>query len=215
MLSLILFLLIFQDKEMRRRLIVSLWTAILMIIVINSRGYCETPAPAAPDATAPSEGTAWSPAADCATCHPRYVNSMQDTKLLAGLHAKAKVAKCSKCHNEETLKQTHANVTGPKTIIKARRYPQSFCLSCHGSIEQLAKETANSKSLTDLKGRAVNPHDLPKTPTHEQSKIDECANCHKMHKQPVSEMPVNAMAYCTGCHHKQEFSCNNCHGDKK
>jgi hypothetical protein len=153
------------------------------------------------------DSVAWSPSSDCSICHAKYVQSIKNDKLLMSTHAKAGASQCTSCHEEDALKQSHANVTGPSPMMKARRYPKEFCLRCHGTLEDLAKKTATSKVLTDTKGRTINPHNLPKTPAH--AKAGDCANCHRMHKSPV-----DALNYCFGCHHKREFACNECHSEK-
>ena len=163
---------------------------------------------ASPRAACSQENTISQPSTDCSSCHPKYVQSMKNDTLLACKHAKAGTGDCTSCHAGESLKKAHEQASETKAVIRARRYPQEFCLKCHGTVEDLAKKTANSKVLTDEKGRTVNPHDLPKTPAHK--KAEECANCHRMHKPPMEPKD-----FCYGCHHKKEFACTSCHSDKK
>jgi hypothetical protein len=151
--------------------------------------------------------TVWTQSAECSKCHAKYVDSMKDEKLLIGVHVRAGIDNCSSCHDVPSLKEIHVNAVAPKPVIRQRRYPSEFCLNCHGTRGDLAKKTANTRVLTDVKGRVVNPHDLPKTPTH--AKAGECANCHRMHKPSV-----NSAEFCYGCHHKREFACAECHSER-
>jgi hypothetical protein len=166
----------------------------LAILLSALSGICDAPAsPGAADK-------------DCSVCHDMQVKSMTDSTLHASSHAKKGISKCTSCHGAALLKESHANVKpGETRFVKARRYPQDFCLKCHGNYTDLAKRTANSKALMDTKGHVVNPHDVPKTPDH--GKLAECSNCHKEHKKNQ-----DAMQYCVGCHHTSEFiNCNKCH----
>jgi hypothetical protein len=193
-----------QEKiQMNRRSNAGAFALVVLIVLLTPQmGNCAQVSQAV-------QGSSWSPTSDCSTCHAKYVASMKDDTLLVSKHAKLGFDKCSSCHDDEkALAQTHANVNGVPTFMKARRYPQEFCLRCHGSLADLAKRTATSKVLTDVNGKVVNPHDLPKTPAH--AKAQDCSNCHKMHKKPM-----DAMAFCVGCHHKQEFACTKCHANQK
>jgi hypothetical protein len=156
----------------------------------------------------PNSPLATPAAAGCSICHTKYVQSMKDNGLLASKHAKAGLDGCESCHDQESLKKPHEQATTPPVVIRARRYSQDFCLKCHGSLEELAKKTANSKVLTDDQGKTINPHDLPKTPAH--MKAGDCANCHRMHKKPMEPNE-----FCYGCHHKKVYACKECHADKK
>lgn len=113
---------------------------------------------------------------------PKQAESMKTSGMLAGVHAGNGVEKCSACHGEEKLKEDHAKVVpGHPIFVKARKFPKDFCLECHGTVEALANRTAESKALTDMNGRVVNPHDVPKNSKH--YKTDECYTCHRVHKK--------------------------------
>jgi hypothetical protein len=156
----------------------------------------------------PSQAIAPSPAESdmtCSDCHEKQFKSMTDSSMHASVHAAAGVDNCTSCHDAAALRESHVNVKpGEMTFVKARRYPQEFCLRCHGTYADLAERTADSKALTDDKGRVINPHDIPKTPKHER--LTECSNCHKEHKKNP-----DVMRNCSGCHHTGEFSCGECH----
>lgn len=156
----------------------------------------------------PNQTTTTSPGTgdmDCSTCHDKHVKSITDSAMHVSVHIKVGVDKCTSCHDAAALKESHANVVpGETKFVKARRYPQDFCLKCHGTYADLGKRTVNSKVLTDTKGRLVNPHDIPKTPKH--GRVAECGNCHKEHKKNP-----DVIRYCAGCHHTGEFSCGKCH----
>jgi len=193
---------------MNRSFMLYVAAEIALFLALTPGARCSNPAPLGrSDILASQNDTASSQPADCSTCHAKYFQSLKNDKLLISVHAKAGTDQCTSCHEEASMEQSHANVTGPVPVIKAQRYPGEFCLRCHGTLSELAKKTANSKSLVDTKGRVVNPHDLPKTPAH--AKSGDCANCHRMHKAPI-----NAVEYCFGCHHKRDFACMECHGEK-
>jgi hypothetical protein len=152
-----------------------------------------------------NEALVWTSDMDCAACHARHVGSISKSDISLSAHGENGVDQCMDCHEEEKLKVSHAKVIpGKPSFVKARKYPQEFCLRCHGTHGELAKRTADSKALTDTKGRVANPHDVPKNAKH--YKIDECYTCHRMHKKDP-----DVMRYCSGCHHMGEFSCGTCH----
>ena len=142
---------------------------------------------------------------DCSTCHAKYVDSMTDSTLLGYAHSQAGFDNCTDCHDVSTLEEVHIDVMPDDTYVKVLRYEQAFCLGCHGSLESLAALTVDSIVLTDSNGTVVNPHDLPQSDSHVSFKVNECYNCHKMHKS------YEAIDYCYGCHHKQVFECGTCH----
>ncbi len=184
-----------REMKMSRKAIGSLLAVVLAILVSAPSGICDTPSLAS------------SGAADmkCDACHDKQIQSMTDSAMHASAHAKKGIGTCTSCHDEAKLKESHANVVpGKKKFVNPRKYSPDFCLKCHGTYTDLARRTANSKVLTDNKGRVVNPHDIPKTPKH--GKIAECSMCHKEHKKNPE-----IMRNCTGCHHTGEFSCGTCH----
>jgi hypothetical protein len=186
-----------RELKMSRKVMWGLLAVVLVILLSAPSGICDSPSQASGAAEM-----------NCSACHDKQVKSMMDSEMHASAHAKKGIAKCTSCHDAEALKESHANVKpGETKFVKAHRYPQGFCLKCHGTYADLARRTADSKALTDNKGHVVNPHDIPKTPKH--GKLAECSNCHKEHKGK-SEI----MKYCQGCHHTGEFlACNKCHAN--
>jgi hypothetical protein len=184
---------------MSRKVIGCFLAAVLAILLSAPSGICATP----------SSASAGAAGIDCAVCHEKQVQSMTNSEMHASAHAGKGIGNCASCHDPAALKESHANVKpGETKFVKARRYPQAFCLKCHGTYADLARRTANSKALTDTKGRVVNPHELPKTPDH--AKSAECSICHKEHKKKP-----DIVKYCQGCHHTGEFlACNKCHTNK-
>ena len=183
---------------MNRKIIFNLLAAIGLILVSTQSCVRDIPS----QAIAPSPGTA---DMNCSDCHEKQFKSMTDSSMHASVHAAAGVDNCTSCHDAAALSESHVNVIpGETAFVKARRYPQEFCLRCHGTSADLAERTSNSKVLTDDKGRVVNPHDIPKTPKHK--KLAECSVCHKEHKKSP-----DVMRNCSGCHHSGEFSCGGCH----
>lgn len=187
------------EIKMNRKIIRCLIAVMFAILWSAPSGNCDAPSQAAVMSQSIVD-------MDCAVCHDKQVKSMTNSEMHASVHAKKGIGKCTICHDPAALKESHANVKpGETRFVKARRYPQTFCLKCHGTYADLAKRTANSKVLTDPKGHVVNPHDVPKTPDH--AKLAECSICHKEHKNKPE-----IMKYCQGCHHTGEFlACNKCH----
>ena len=177
--------------------------------------------------------SAWSMDADCALCHTKEAQTHvviegtadavkpaskdaaaseltaveADPLPLAAVH---QAVPCTGCHSDEkALSTVHGGVTAdsklPKRLRKAK-IDEALCLSCHGSYEDLAEQTADCTVLTDSAGTVANPHDLPEGANH--AKID-CLDCHTAHKaQEASETTLNT---CTGCHHTGVFECGTCH----
>ena len=190
-------------KAILNRLLVVLLAA--TVTALSPAAFSQSPA--APQEPA-SGAHPWTPSADCSQCHAKYVASLKDETLLANNHAKSGFDKCSDCHSDDdALRAAHTSGSVPPVVIMARRYPKEFCLRCHGTLADLATQTANSKVLTDIKGRTINPHALPDNPAHK--KAGECANCHRMHRPSM-----DAQAFCFGCHHTHEYACKSCHANR-
>ena len=145
--------------------------------------------------------------ANCAVCHQKQMKSMSNAEMLACAHSKKGITNCVVCHEPSQIATKHSNVQiGQKKFIPAKKYGPQECTKCHSDMNAVAKRTENSKVLTDSKGKVVNPHVLPATPSHQ--KID-CATCHRVHKKPVD---INRTCY--GCHHTKEYNCSGCHNQK-
>lgn len=170
-----------------------------------------------PESTGDTETTpaafTWSPTSKCATCHTAEEKSVKDTTMLAATHASAKV-ECMSCHTDAVaLKSAHEDVTLETKVptdlkLTKTTVNDKTCLSsaCHNTtLAELAKKTAASTVLTDLKGTTVNPHLAPTlTKAHVDAKIT-CTNCHSMHAKS------DPMAACLSCHHAKVFQCHTCH----
>lgn len=163
----------------------------------------------AAEATAPSAAAAptahagaWSMESDCAGCHTVEGSSQSNSVHLASRHP----FPCVTCHqNEASLRTAHADVSKPPTQTWLNTpIDTAVCFSCHEGWQSLSKRTKESRALIDSKGKVVNPHAIPNTPTHNQN--PPCHVCHAMHLDPK---PVGE--YCVGCHHKNVFECNTCH----
>jgi hypothetical protein len=95
----------------------------------------------------------WNINMDCAACHAARVKSMNDVTLLAYQHAAAG-EKCTDCHQPAVLQESHKNITlaMPET---PQKYPQPFCLDCHGSYEALIALTGTSTVFTTPEGKTI------------------------------------------------------------
>lgn len=181
---------------MKIKILINTVAAIIVSFMAAASGYCDAPAQSVADM-------------NCSTCHDKQVKSMTNPAMHASAHEKKGIGQCTTCHSPASLKESHANVKpGETKFVKARRYPQDFCLKCHGTYAQITKRTEGRKSLMDTKGKIVNPHDLPKVAQH--GKLTECSVCHKEHKEKT-----DIVRYCQGCHHTGEFlACSKCHANK-
>ncbi|WP_144301086.1 cytochrome c3 family protein, partial [Eggerthella lenta] len=118
---------------------------------------------------------------------------------------------CVQCHTDEAALSTeHADVKfGDKAATKATvvTVDPETCISCHGTMEEMAAKTADSTALTDDKGTTVNPHDVPSNEKHEENPAT-CTDCHNNHSK---DLPKDSMRYCAQCHHRGTFECGTCH----
>ena len=118
---------------------------------------------------------------------------------------------CVQCHTDEAVLSTeHADVKfGDKAATKATvvTVDPETCISCHGTMEEMAAKTADSTALTDDKGTTVNPHDVPSNEKHDANPAT-CTSCHNNHSKDQAK---DAMKYCAQCHHRGTFECGTCH----
>lgn len=151
---------------------------------------------------------AWSPEADCATCHSAEEESRSDESCIAFLHA---VTNCIDCHSDAgVLSKQHEGATSASKMpkkLKKTVTDQSQCLTCHKSYEELATKTADYQDLADEHGTVVNPHALPASESHDGL---VCGDCHKMHASG-SNAAEEAKNRCLSCHHEGVFECGTCH----
>ena len=92
------------------------------------------------------------------------------------------------------------------TKLRSTTVDEGTCLSCHGSLEELAEKTADCEVLTDSEGKTVNPHALPDNEDHGDT---NCVSCHVMHDDEPAE--TAAPDYCESCHHANVYACHTCH----
>jgi hypothetical protein len=148
---------------------------------------------------------AWSPTSECSECHADEAASATDAMLLVSQHT---AQACVDCHSDTAALTTAHENAKPGVVSKAttKMATKEFCLSCHGSAEQLAARTEGNTTLTDTDGTVVNPHAVSMNVAHDAEKIDNCYNCHSMHKASPDAIKV-----CFGCHHQSVFACYTCH----
>ena len=211
---------------MKKRLIIILVAAILLVITAMFAGCTSTSSPAETPSAIPSEippettegedkidppptttlpevteENWWSQDMDCSGCHAGHVESMTDSSLLAYAHAQAGLDQCLACHELADLEEAHDRPATVPDFI-ARQYSQDSCLKCHGTYESLAELTADSTIFEKPDGSFANPHQWQGEP-HEEN--IECYNCHKIH------IEWDTTRYCYSCHHTEDLECYTCH----
>lgn len=161
-----------------------------------------------------SQPVDWSIDGDCAVCHAAEDALMQDANCpQASEHANLA---CIECHtNTDTLTSVHANLTygdATKTIDlkpEEETVDSAVCQNpdCHGTMEDMAKLTADNTDFKDEKGKVQNPHEYSSNEQHDANQ-PVCTDCHKVHSEELQE---DAMKWCAQCHHKGVFQCGTCH----
>lgn len=150
---------------------------------------------------------AWTPEADCASCHADEVASFGDEAAYAFDHA---TMTCIDCHTDtEALAQVHegATSTGAKlAMLSTTAVPDELCLACHDQ-QTIADATADNTMLTDLNGTVVNPHELPEVADHDGI---TCVSCHSIHGE-TTDMERTVDRVCASCHHAEVYECYTCH----
>ncbi|MEG2477670.1 cytochrome c3 family protein [Gordonibacter sp.] len=153
----------------------------------------------------------WTMQSDCATCHTSEAASPQDAACVQAVAHEAEGVTCAQCHTDEsTLSTSHTSVKfGDKPATKPTvvTVDEQTCVSCHGSMQDMAAKTVDSKALTDDNGVTVNPHERPAGQAHEDNPAT-CTDCHNNHSKAVEK---DAMKYCAQCHHRGTFQCGTCH----
>lgn len=168
---------------------------------------CQAPQPAGEDeADGAQPAAAWSPEADCGSCHVKEGSSFQSTAT-ALAHA---ASSCLDCHTNATaLESAHAEATEgaetPSKLSSNARISPDTCLGCHDQTET-QEDLARSAILVDEEGTEVNPHDLPEG--HLGERIS-CTDCHLVHEDADTDQ--TAQAACTTCHHENVYQCGTCH----
>ena len=153
----------------------------------------------------------WTMDSDCSMCHTGEAASATDASCPQASAHEAEGVTCVQCHTDEAVLSTeHADVKfGDKAATKATvvTVDPETCISCHGTMEEMAAKTADSTALTDDKGTTVNPHDVPSNEKHEENPAT-CTDCHNNHSK---DLPKDSMRYCAQCHHRGTFECGTCH----
>ncbi|MFR4962142.1 MAG: cytochrome c3 family protein, partial [Eggerthella lenta] len=148
---------------------------------------------------------------DCSMCHTVEAASATDASCPQASAHEAEGVTCVQCHTDEAVLSTeHADVKfGDKAATKATvvTVDPETCISCHGTMEEMAAKTADSTALTDDKGTTVNPHDDPSNEKHDANPAT-CTSCHNNHSKDQAK---DAMKYCAQCHHRGTFECGTCH----
>lgn len=159
-----------------------------------------------PKANASSDTqTAWGEGLDCAACHTKVADTLNNDKCLASKHT---AVECTTCHADATLADTHATVSADDRMpssLRASAVDTALCEGCHEP-ETLAEKTVDCTVLTDDNGTMVNPHELPDVAEHAEV---TCVSCHKMHSKTGVEK--SASRACQSCHHTNVYECGTCH----
>jgi hypothetical protein len=177
----------------------------------------------------------------CAICHNMQpyldswdgvkTSSIDNSPLLANDHAKNNVI-CLDCHEAKINQQVSELITYATKDTSApmtqRKFPDSFCLKCHGTRDEVAEKTKDyTITLNDVpenildtfskagyqftKTVSINPHTIPvasnaANPHEPGGTLPACNNCHSMHREQPD------LNYCFSCHHTKTFApCTICH----
>lgn len=161
------------------------------------------------DDAAANQQVDWTMESNCSTCHTYEAELMADTEF-AQAHAHENES-CIDCHTEESVLATaHEGITMRDTPAKkatVETVNAESCISCHGTMDEMAIITAGSTALTDSNGVSVNPHELQPGEKHEANQ-PTCTSCHTTHSKDLSK---DSMKFCAQCHHRGVFTCGNCH----
>jgi nitrate/TMAO reductase-like tetraheme cytochrome c subunit len=148
----------------------------------------------------------WDPDMDCSVCHVMdpYLDSLEDTSLLAYVHAQEGL-ECLDCHNDlEAVEQVHEEAVPGKSIV-GKTVENEFCFDCHLDNEHTSYEQVMERTegyvIDDME---INPHEPHPDP--ETVQPIECSVCHQMHEEsPLIEA-------CYSCHHSGTLEdCSVCH----
>jgi len=156
------------------------------------------------EVTTTAEVDVWAPDMDCAVCHVMdpYLESLQDTDLLAYAHTKEGLA-CLDCHELEAVEQVHEEAVAGKPI-RARKFEMQVCFDCHVANEHASYAEVIERT-TDyiIDDENINPHD-PHAGVEDMEPV-ECSRCHQMHEEST------LVKGCYSCHHAGLVSCSTCH----
>ena len=154
----------------------------------------------------------WTMDSDCSMCHTVEAASATDASCPADLGPRGREGvTCVQCHTDEAVLSTeHADVKfGDKAATKATvvTVDPETCISCHGTMEEMARQDRGLHGSPTTKGTTVNPHDVPRTRSTTLNPAT-CTSCHNNHSKDQAK---DAMKYCAQCHHRGTFECGTCH----
>lgn len=156
-------------------------------------------------ATSSDTQAAWGEGLDCASCHTKVADTLDNDKCLASKHT---AVECTTCHADGALADVHATVSADDRMpssLRASAVDTALCEGCHAP-ETLAEKTVDCTVLTDDNDTVVNPHELPDVAEHAEV---TCVSCHKMHSKTGVEK--SASRACQSCHHTNVYECGTCH----
>ena len=186
---------------------------------LRAEGETDAPAESGQKAEGSGSGSAasamdgqpvnWTMESDCSMCHTSEAASATDAACPQATAPQAEGVACaSATPTKGTLSaETHADVKfGDKAASEATvvTVDPETCISCHGTLEDMAAKTADSTALTDDKGHRE-PHDIP--PAKHEENPATCTDCHNNHSK---DLPKDAR-YCAQCHPPGTFECGTCH----
>ena len=151
----------------------------------------------------------WSMQSDCGICHTNEASGATDDRHPQAV-AHADIS-CTECHtDEQVLAKTHDGVTmadKPASKVTEITVDANTCISCHGTLEEVASLTAASEALRDDQGLVVNPHQRPDGLKHAENP----ATCTSYHNNHAENLNREAKKYCASCHHRGIWQCGTCH----
>ena len=136
----------------------------------------------------------WTMDSDCSMCHTVEAASATDASCPQASAHEAEGVTCVQCHTDEAALSTeHADVKfGDKAATKATvvTVDPETCISCHGTMEEMAAKTADSRrSPTTKRGTTVNP-DVPSNEARGEPAT--CTDCHNNHSR-ISPKRLDAL----------------------
>ncbi len=181
-----------------------------------------------------SNGTIYSSAAKCDTCHQRPPGHIANQSTWG---------KCGTCHNLSNVTHKHAFKFGTtfqcyschssdtsnsadvhSTAINSLGYAGLTCVTCHGDLSETQNNTFNTEAMAGLPSCTSchdNNHGKPVAGVSFSDSVGHggmlCISCHgSPHKiqKPVN-LGTNGVNNCSGCHSNVTHgspSCGQCHG---
>lgn len=188
-------------------------SVLALVVGCSPKEASEAPAKSESSSTSSMDGQPvnWTMQSDCKTCHTSEASSPEEPACVQAVAHEAEDVTCNQCHTNETVLSTeHAAVKfGDKVATKATvvTVDEQVCVSCHGTLQDMAVKTVDSKVLTDDNGTTANPHERPAGQKHEENPAT-CTDCHNNHSKDQAK---DAKKYCAQCHHRGVYQCGTCH----